>query len=141
MYYYDFKLWKKASCADPAHSVGTVHTLEQDDWEDLKEESSIPSVPQRLLLFLFLQHSDPFTVQLSDVMGERQLHAQVQNIGFLLVFSHFCSIYNPPSASEVLLEHHLEDILNHNKQAVLSTLQTELKNTLKAQSRRKKVSL
>lgn len=66
---------------------------------------------------------------------------KVQNIGFLLVFSHFCSIYNPFSASEVLLEHHLEDILNHNRQAVLSALQTELRNTLKAQSRRKKVSL
>lgn len=77
MYYYDFKLWKKnASFADPVHSIGTVHTLEKDDWEDVKEESSIPSVPQRLLLFLFLQHSDPFTHQLSDVMGERQLHAQ-----------------------------------------------------------------
>lgn len=131
---------KNPSCADPVYSVGTVHTVEQDHWEDLKEESGVPSVPQRLLLFLFLQHSDPFTLQLSDVMGERQLHAQRYRT-FLLVFSHFSSIYDPFSASEVLLEHHLEDILNHNRQAVLSALQTELKNTLKAQSCRKKVSL
>lgn len=49
--------------------VGIVYTVEQDDWEALKEDSH-PLVPQRLLLFLFLQNNDPFTFRLSDSMGE-----------------------------------------------------------------------
>ncbi|XP_047441921.1 DUF4554 domain-containing protein isoform X2 [Mugil cephalus] len=41
-------------------------------------------------------------------------------------------------ATEVLIEHHLEDVLNNNRQAVTTALQTELKNTLSAQNQRKK---
>ncbi|XP_044061153.1 DUF4554 domain-containing protein isoform X3 [Siniperca chuatsi] len=41
-------------------------------------------------------------------------------------------------ATEALIEHHLEDILNNNRQAVTTALQTELKNTMKAQNHRKK---
>lgn len=56
------------------HSGGTVYTVEQENWEDQEQKLGVPSMQQRLLLFLFLQHSDPFTLQLSDIMGERQLH-------------------------------------------------------------------
>lgn len=49
--------------------AGIVYTVEQDDWEGLKEESH-PPVRQRLLLFLFLWNTDPFTCRLSDRMGE-----------------------------------------------------------------------
>ncbi|XP_068571588.1 type 2 DNA topoisomerase 6 subunit B-like [Cebidichthys violaceus] len=94
-----------SSSKDPVHKGGTVYTVEQENCE----ESSVPPMQQSLLLYLFLQHSDPFTYQLSDRM-----------------------------ATEVLIEHHLEDILNNNKQAVTTALQTELKNSLKAQNHRKK---
>ncbi|XP_034400240.1 DUF4554 domain-containing protein [Cyclopterus lumpus] len=89
---------------------GTVYTVEQENAEDPEQESSLPLMQQSLLLYLFLQHSDPFTYQLSDMM-----------------------------ATEVLIEHHLEAILNNNRQAVTATLQTELKNSLKSQKDRKKV--
>lgn len=54
--------------ADPMDGAGIVYTVEQDDWEELKE-GSLYSVPQRLMLFLFLQNSDPFTPRLSDTLG------------------------------------------------------------------------
>ncbi|XP_040904934.1 DUF4554 domain-containing protein isoform X2 [Toxotes jaculatrix] len=80
---------------------GTVYKAEED--------LSLPTMQQSLLLFLFLQYSDPFTSHLSDIM-----------------------------ATEAMIEHHLEDILSNNRQAVTAALQTELRNTLKAQNRRKK---
>lgn len=40
----------------------------------------------------------------------------------------------------MLIERHLEDILNNNRQAVIGAFQTEIKNTLKTQNRRKKAS-
>lgn len=40
----------------------------------------------------------------------------------------------------MLIERHLEDILNNNSQAVIGAFQTEIKNTLKTQNRRKKAS-
>ncbi|KAI4818691.1 hypothetical protein KUCAC02_003993 [Chaenocephalus aceratus] len=53
-------------------------------------------------------HGDPFASELSDMM-----------------------------ATEVLIQRHLEDILNNNRQAVTRALQTELKDALKAQNLRK----
>ncbi|KAK1904372.1 Type 2 DNA topoisomerase 6 subunit B-like [Dissostichus eleginoides] len=53
-------------------------------------------------------HGDPFASELSDMM-----------------------------ATEVLIQRHLEDILNNNRQAVTRALQTELKDALKAQKLRK----
>ncbi|XP_076015625.1 type 2 DNA topoisomerase 6 subunit B-like [Genypterus blacodes] len=92
------------------HSSGTVYTVEQEICEELKvRRSGGCPVQQSLLLFLFLQHSDPFTSQLFDFM-----------------------------ATEELLEHHLEDILNNNRQAVTAALQSELKDTLNAQIQRNK---
>ncbi|XP_038555077.1 DUF4554 domain-containing protein isoform X2 [Micropterus salmoides] len=41
-------------------------------------------------------------------------------------------------ATEALIEHHLEDILNNNRQAVTTALQTELKNALQVQNLRNK---
>lgn len=61
--------FRNTLCADPTDGVGIVYTVEQDDLEALKEESH-PLVRQRLLLFLFLQNCDPFTLRLSDRMGE-----------------------------------------------------------------------
>ncbi|XP_074504782.1 type 2 DNA topoisomerase 6 subunit B-like [Sebastes fasciatus] len=98
-----------SSCKDLVHSGGTVYTVEQENSEDPEHESSPPPMQQSLLLCLLLQHSDPFTYQLSDMM-----------------------------ATEMLIEHHLEDVLNNNRQAVTTALQTELKNSLKAQNHRKK---
>lgn len=72
-----FLLSKKnilTSSADLVHSGGTVYTVEQENCEDPEQESGFPRMQQSLLLFLFLQHSDPFICQLSDIMGERQLH-------------------------------------------------------------------
>ncbi|CAB1455067.1 unnamed protein product [Pleuronectes platessa] len=98
-----------SSYKDLVLSGGIVYEVEQ---ENQGEESIVPTMQQGLLLFLFLQHSDPFTSQLSDVM-----------------------------ATEALIEHHLEDILSSNRQAVTAALQTELKKTLKAQQRRKRASM
>ncbi|XP_060905107.1 DUF4554 domain-containing protein [Labrus mixtus] len=100
-----------SSFKDLVHSGGFVYTVEQENSEDAEVESNPSPVQQSLLLFLFLQHSDPFTCQLSDIMG-----------------------------TEALIEHHLEDILNNNRQAVTTALQTELKNTLRAQNLRQKAS-
>lgn len=60
--------------ADLVHSGVSVYSVEQENGEGQEQESSFSSVQQSLLLFLFLQHSDPFTCQLSDIMGERQMH-------------------------------------------------------------------
>ncbi|XP_070819500.1 type 2 DNA topoisomerase 6 subunit B-like [Chaetodon trifascialis] len=98
-----------SSFKDGVHSGGCVYATEQENWKDAEQESSLCRMQQNLLLFLFLQHSDPFSHQLSDLMD-----------------------------TEVLIEHHLEDILSNNRQAVTTALQTELKNALKAQKRRKK---
>ncbi|XP_071753847.2 DUF4554 domain-containing protein [Centroberyx gerrardi] len=98
-----------SSSTDLVHSGGTVYTVEHGNCEEPEPEWSLAPVQQSLSLFLFLQHSDPFTSQLADV-----------------------------TATEELLELHLEDILNNNRQAVTTALQTELKNTLKAQSQRSK---
>ncbi|XP_035506052.2 DUF4554 domain-containing protein isoform X2 [Scophthalmus maximus] len=95
-----------SSFKDLVLSGGTVYKVEQENWE---AESSLPTMQQMLRLFLFLQHSDPFTSHLPDVI-----------------------------AAEAQIERHLEDILSNNRQAVTTALQTELKNTLKAQNRRKR---
>ncbi|XP_034546833.1 DUF4554 domain-containing protein isoform X2 [Notolabrus celidotus] len=94
---------------DLVHSSGTVYTVQQENCADPDQESNVPRVQQGLLLLLFLQHSDPFTSHLSDIM-----------------------------VTEALIEHHLEDVLKHNRQALTSVLQTELRNTQKAQERRQK---
>ncbi|XP_039872564.1 DUF4554 domain-containing protein isoform X4 [Simochromis diagramma] len=98
-----------SSFKDLVYSGGTVYTVEKDSWDDPEQESSLPTVQQSLLLFFFLQHSDPFTSQLTDLM-----------------------------ATEMLIELHLEDILNNNRQALVAAVQTELRNTLKSQNHRKK---
>ncbi|TMS17384.1 hypothetical protein E3U43_001453 [Larimichthys crocea] len=96
---------------DHANSGATVYSAKQENLQDSEQELSLPSVQQTLLLFLFLQHSDPFTCHLSDSM-----------------------------ATEALIEHHLEGILSNNRQAVTTALQTELKNALKGPNRGKKAS-
>ncbi|KAM8909599.1 type 2 DNA topoisomerase 6 subunit B-like isoform 2-T2 [Spinachia spinachia] len=86
-----------------------LNTTERGNGEGPGQEWSHPTMQQSLLLCLFLQHSDPFSHQLADRM-----------------------------TTEVLIEHHLEDILSNNRQAVTTALQTELRNSLKSQHRRKK---
>lgn len=88
---------------------GTVYRVEQLNCQETNEESSLFSIDQCLVLFLFLQHSDPFTSEISDIM-----------------------------ASEMLLDHHLEDVVNNNRKAVTSAVETEMKKTLKAQTHKNK---
>ena len=68
---------------------------------------------------------------------------QSQNTVFKLAFLTSCFpwIRHPPTATEVLIQRHLEAILNNNRKAVTAALQTELKDTLKVQNCRKKASL
>uniref|UniRef100_A0A3B3WHK1 Uncharacterized protein n=1 Tax=Poecilia mexicana TaxID=48701 RepID=A0A3B3WHK1_9TELE len=99
----------KASPDDPVHSDDVVFTVERENWDDPEREPSHLPVQQSLLVLLFLQHSDPFTSELTDKMD-----------------------------CELLLELHLEDILSNNRQAVTSALQAELFNTMKALKERKK---
>lgn len=54
------------------------------------------------------------------------------------VFFNLCS--DMWAAAEMLIERHLEDILNNNRQAVIGAFQTQIKKTLKTQNRRKKAS-
>ena len=61
-----------------------MYTVEQEQ-EDLEQES-VSSIQQSLLLYVFLQHGDPFASELSDMMGERQLTVQSQIIMLKLVF-------------------------------------------------------
>uniref|UniRef100_A0A3P9MIC3 Uncharacterized LOC105354875 n=1 Tax=Oryzias latipes TaxID=8090 RepID=A0A3P9MIC3_ORYLA len=98
---------------DPELRVGTVYTTEQ--WEnekkcdDEEQESSHLPVQQSLLLFLLLQHRNPFCSHLSDFV-----------------------------AADMLIEHHLEEILCNNKPAVMAAIRTEIGNATKAQNQRKK---
>lgn len=45
---------------------GTMYEVQQENDD---RESSLPTMHQSLLLLLFLQYSDPFTSEMSDVMG------------------------------------------------------------------------
>lgn len=67
-------------------SGGTVYTAEQENWEDQEQKLGHPSIKQRLLIFLFLQYNDPFTFQLSDIMGERKLHLRKHRMFCLCMF-------------------------------------------------------
>ncbi|XP_013861728.1 type 2 DNA topoisomerase 6 subunit B-like [Austrofundulus limnaeus] len=98
-----------ASFKDLTHSSSVVYSVEPENWEDPDPEPSHVPVQQSLLLFLFLHHSDPFTSEVNDTI-----------------------------AAEMLIEHHLEEILSNNRQAVSAALEAELYNTLKAQNHRKK---
>lgn len=88
---------------------GTIFRVDQLNSNETTEDPSQFSIDQSLLLFLFLQHTDPFTTDVSDIM-----------------------------ATEMTLEHHLVDILNNNKHVVTRAVRNELKKTLKAQCKRKK---
>lgn len=59
---------------------------------------------------------------------------------FTVCWAWWVSFTNMCAATEVLIERHLDDILNNNMQAVVGTFQTEIKNTVKALNRRKKAS-
>lgn len=135
----DFNIIFSFSCADPLHSGGTVYTVEElENHEDKERQQNLPPLQQRLLLFLLLHYNDPFTVQLSDVVGWWQLYGgstKCPVCGEL-----FDSYSNMCAATEVSIERHLEDILNNSKQAVVRAFQTEIKKTLEAQNRRKKAS-
>ncbi|XP_028316055.1 type 2 DNA topoisomerase 6 subunit B-like isoform X2 [Gouania willdenowi] len=97
------------SSKDVQQLCGTsTYTSEPPSCSGPQQETS--AVWQRVLVFLFLQLTDPFTSQLTDVM-----------------------------ATEVLIERHLEDILNNNRHAMTVALQSELRNTLKAHNCRKKI--
>ncbi|RVE67328.1 hypothetical protein OJAV_G00101930 [Oryzias javanicus] len=93
--------------AHKGHRVGAVYTTEQ--WDDEEQEPNHLPVQQNLLLFLLIQHKDPFCSHLSDFI-----------------------------AADVLIEHHLEAILNNNKPAVTAAIRAEIGNAMKAQNRRKK---
>ncbi|KAM9849687.1 type 2 DNA topoisomerase 6 subunit B-like [Aulostomus maculatus] len=96
-----------ASSTDLFHSSRLLYKVEREKCEEPEQESSCPPLQQNLSMFLFLQHSDPFTSHPSDVV-----------------------------ATEMLLEHHLEDILSNNRQVFSNALQYELKKTLNAQKHR-----
>ncbi|TNM99215.1 hypothetical protein fugu_013779 [Takifugu bimaculatus] len=60
----------RSTSKDPLHSGGTVYTVEElENHEDKERQQNLPPLQQRLLLFLLLHYNDPFTVQLSDVVG------------------------------------------------------------------------
>lgn len=63
----------KKSPADPSHDGSIVYTVEQENSEEPEKDLCLLPVQQNLLVFLFLQHSDPFTSHLSDIMGERPM--------------------------------------------------------------------
>ncbi|CAL8357135.1 unnamed protein product [Merluccius merluccius] len=102
-------------CSTPTdlqHRGGTTLAVDRETGGEEERGCSLTLVEQSLTLFLFLQHMDPFTSELSDVI-----------------------------ATEELLEHHLEAILNNNRQAVTAALQREIKHILNAHRRRSKASL
>ncbi|XP_061541152.1 DUF4554 domain-containing protein [Phycodurus eques] len=99
------------SYIDPSHEGSIVYAVEHKTCQEPEKRLQLHPVKQKLVIFLFLQHTDPFVSQLSEFMG-----------------------------ADALIERHLEDILNNNRRAVTGALHTELSNTLKAQDRRKKAS-
>lgn len=74
------------SCAELVHSGGIIYTVEEENCEDQEQKLHLPLVQQRLLLFIFLQYSDPFTSQLSDIMGKGQLYVK-RCVGLKLILS------------------------------------------------------
>ncbi|CAL9706980.1 unnamed protein product [Knipowitschia caucasica] len=90
-------------------SVGSVYKVEQVNSPESCVKSSLFSIDLSLVLFLFLQHIDPFITDVSDTM-----------------------------ATEVLLEHHLGEILLYNQQIVTNAMTNALRKTLMAQNKRKK---
>lgn len=88
---------------------GTVYKVDCVDCLQTCEKPCLFSIDQSLVVFLFLQHTDPFMMDIADTM-----------------------------ATEMLLEHHLEDILHYNKQAVANAVSNELKKTQKIQKQKKK---
>ncbi|XP_077434741.1 type 2 DNA topoisomerase 6 subunit B-like isoform X2 [Vanacampus margaritifer] len=94
---------------DRSHEGSIVYAVEHQTCQEPEKRLHLQHIKQKLLVFLFLQHTDPFASQLSDFM-----------------------------VTDALIEHHLEDILNNNRRAVTGALQTEFSNTLKAQDRKKK---
>lgn len=97
------------SFQDVVPSGGTVCKVEHVDCLQTSEKSCLFYIDQSLTLFLFLQHTVPFMMEISDIM-----------------------------ATEMLLEHHLEDILLYNKQAVTNAVTNELKKTMIVQNKKKK---
>ncbi|XP_061691885.1 DUF4554 domain-containing protein isoform X2 [Syngnathoides biaculeatus] len=97
------------SSTDRSQEGSIVFAVEDKTCQEPEKRLQLNPVKQKLLIFLFLQHTDPFISQLSDFMD-----------------------------TEALIERHLEDILNKNRQAVTGALHTELSNTWKAQVRKKK---
>ncbi|KAJ8282850.1 hypothetical protein COCON_G00053690 [Conger conger] len=83
-------------CTEGAVHAEVVYTLDS-------EQS--PTTEQTLILFLFIQHSDPFHSQLSDYI-----------------------------ASEEALEQHLDQILLHNEDRMRSALHSVLKSALATSS-------
>ncbi|XP_061900156.1 DUF4554 domain-containing protein isoform X1 [Entelurus aequoreus] len=94
------------SYAGPSHHGGVVYTVEQESGHEPKKK--FHPVGQKLSIFLFLQHTDPFASTISDFM-----------------------------VTEVLMERHLDHILSNNSRTLTAVLQEELANTLKAQHGRK----
>ncbi|XP_061756112.1 DUF4554 domain-containing protein isoform X2 [Nerophis ophidion] len=94
------------SYAGPSYHSGVVYTVEQEPGQE--QQNKFHSVEQKLSVFLFLQHTDPFASTVSDFM-----------------------------VSEVLMERHLDHILSNNSRALTTALKEELTNTLKAQRGRK----
>lgn len=72
------------SFAELVHSGGIIYTVEEENCEDQEQKLHLPLVQQHLLLFLFLQYSDPFTSQLSDIMGKGQLYV-IRCVGLRLI--------------------------------------------------------
>ncbi|XP_054647886.1 DUF4554 domain-containing protein [Dunckerocampus dactyliophorus] len=88
------------SYTEPSHDGSVVYTVDQETSQTPKEKLHSHPIEQKLLVFLFLQHTDPFASHLSDFV-----------------------------VTEVLIERHLEEILNNNRRAITATLQEETKRS------------
>ncbi|XP_024139342.1 DUF4554 domain-containing protein isoform X2 [Oryzias melastigma] len=81
-----------------------------------------------------------YTTEQWDDEEQEPNHLPVQqNLLVFLLFQHrdpFCSHLS--DFIDMLIEHHLEEILNSNKPAVTAAIRTEIGNTMKTQNRRKK---
>uniref|UniRef100_A0A3Q2XQP3 Uncharacterized protein n=1 Tax=Hippocampus comes TaxID=109280 RepID=A0A3Q2XQP3_HIPCM len=65
-----YKSLLRSCSAGPSCEGGIVYALEHETCQEPEKRFHLHPVKQKLLIFLFLQHTDPFASQLSDFMGE-----------------------------------------------------------------------
>eukprot|EP00064_Thunnus_orientalis_P012307 superscaffoldBa00001873_g12342 len=118
-----------SSFTDLAHSSGIVYTVEQENCEEPQRESSLLPMKQKLLIFLFLQHSDSFISQLSDIMVVEQcICNRIQADEMVLEWVAYSTTKDGLKLTMVTLEQFEHEVLNKKNKSKQSFKREETLN-------------